>query len=202
MVEGGSGFAAYAAQSTQLPFHGYLLLVGPAFSALGVLFLWIGRHELNELHRTRVGYAGATFVLSLVAIALAAAPIAYLVAVGAADAPEWLELEFGAAIALIFATTFVTYAFVASHLVGRVGSIALRLGLAWALLVAVLIGNALSTQVFPIVLAVNSRSTALDAITHSITFLDALLGLSYLAFFVAFAEAHYRVAKGTVPAAT
>jgi hypothetical protein len=37
------------------------------------------------------------------------------------------------------------------------------------------------------------------AIFQPITLLDALLAFSYLAFFIAFVDAHYRVAKGLPP---
>lgn len=199
-AESASGFAALATGAGQLPFHGVILLLSPVFSALGILFLWVGRHEWNELHRTRIGHANLAFTVSLVAIVLAAAPVGYLTFVGAPTPPSWLGLEFGVAVALIFGLTFVTYALVAAHLVGRVGEVAMGLGLAWAAGISGLIGLALSPQLGPIVRTVAARSTALASVTQPITLLDALLGFSYLAFFVAFTDAHYRVAKGIVSA--
>ncbi len=197
-VEAAGGFAALFTQSSQLPLRGYLLLLSPAFSVVGILFLWVGRHELHELHRTRVGYATGAFVVSLLAIALAAAPVAYLVLVGGPAPPSWLQFEFGVAIAMIFGTTFVMYVFVAGHLAGRAGTVAIWAGLAWSLIVSALIGLALASQLFPIVHDVVVRSIAVNSIAHPITFLTGLLSLSYVAFFVGFAEAHYRVAKGVV----
>ncbi len=199
-VESAGGFAALVTRSSQLPFHGYLLLLTPVFSALGILFLWVGRHEWNELHRTRVGHANTAFTVSLVAIGLTAAPIAYLAALGEANPPGWLGLEFGVAIALVFGLTFVTYALAAAHLVGRLGEVAMGVGLVWAFGISAFIGLALSPQLGPIVRSLVARSAAIGAVTQPITLLDALLGFSYLAFFVAFAEAHYRVARGIVSA--
>lgn len=133
------------------------------------------------------------------AIALAAAPVAYLSVLGGSDSTGLLGIEFGVAVAVVFGVTFVTYALVAAHLVGRWGEVAMAVGLAWAVLISGLIGIALSGQLDPIARAIVSRSTAIDAIAHPITLLDALLAFSYLAFFLAFADAHYRVAKGLTP---
>ncbi len=188
-----------ATNASELPFHGYLILLSPVFSAFGILFLWFGRHEWNETHRTRVGHANLAFLLSLVATALAAAPVAYLTVTGGSDTTGWLGIEFGIAIALVFAVTFVTYALVAAHLVGRWGEVAMGLGLGWAVLVSGLIGAALAPQLHPIVSAISARSTAIASVAHPITLLDALLAFSYLAFFFAFADAHWRVAKGLTP---
>jgi uncharacterized membrane protein YidH (DUF202 family) len=97
-VESASGFSALVFNSADLPFHGYLILLSPVFSAFGILFLWFGRHEWNETHRTRVGHANLAFLVSLLAIALAAAPVAYLTVVGGTDTSGWLGVEFGIAV--------------------------------------------------------------------------------------------------------
>ena len=196
IVEGAGAFLVLSPGAGLLPFHGYLILIGPLFSVLGILFLWIGRHEWSEIHRRRVGFARFAFVASLVAIALAAAPVAYLATMGGAAAPGWLGFEFGVAVALIFALTFVTYALVAAHLVGRVGEVAMGLGLAWALIISALIGLALSPQLGPIATAVTARTPAIDQVARPIQQLDAWMGFSYLAFLVAFVDAHHRVAAG------
>jgi hypothetical protein len=196
LVEALSGISALVTGAANLPYHGDLLLLSPLFSVVGILFLYLGRHEWNELHRARVGHAGLAFAISLIATAAAAAPIAYLSALGGPAPAGWVAIEFGIAVALVFAVTFVTYALVASHLVGPVGQIAMALGITWAVIVSALIGLALSGQVQPIVSTIVHRSPALAPIERPITFLDALLGFSYLAFFVAFADAHWRVARG------
>jgi hypothetical protein len=196
LVESLSGLSALVTGASSLPFHGDLLLLSPLFSAFGILFLWIGRHEWNELHRTRVGHANLAFAVSLVATAAAAAPIAYLAVIGGPPPPGWLALEFGVAVALVFAVTFVTYALVASHLVGPVGQVAMAIGLVWAVVISAGIGLALAGQLHPIVTTIVARSPALAPIEKPITLLDALLGFSYLAFFVAFVDAHWRVVRG------
>ena len=198
-AESAGGFVALLSGATKLPFNGVLLLLNPAFAAVGILFLWIGRHEWNELHRARVGHANLAFAVSLVATVLAAAPIGILSLYGNPSPPSWLGIEFGAAIALVFGVTFVTYALVAAHLVGRMGEIAMGVGLGWAVLLSGLIGVALAPDLQPIVHSVTARSPAVGAIFQPITLLDALLAFSYLAFFLAFADAHYRVAKGLTP---
>jgi hypothetical protein len=198
-AESASGFFALASTSHQLPFHGLVIFLGPAFTALGILFLYLGRHEWNELHRTRVRYANLAFVASLAAIALAVAPIAWLAVVQAHGSPGWLGVVFGVAVAFIFAVTFVTYALVAAHLVGRLGEIAMALGLGWAVIVAAAIGLALSGELQPIVQTIVDRSVSVGPIVEPITLLDSLLAFSYLAFFLAFVDAHYRVAHGLTP---
>jgi hypothetical protein len=200
LVEALSGISALITGATDLPYHGELLLLSPIFSVFGIVLLYLGRHEWNELHRSRVGHAGLAFAVSLAATVAAAAPIAYLSAVGGPEPSGWLALEFGIAVALVFAVTFVTYALVASHLVGPVGQIAMALGLAWAVIISAAIGLALAGQLHPIVITIVNRSPALAPIERPITFLDALLGFSYLAFFVAFADAHWRVVHGLDPA--
>jgi hypothetical protein len=198
-AESASGFIALASGAAQLPFHGYLLALTPAFSAIGLLFLWVGRHEWNQVHRARVDHANLAFAVSVLAIGLAGAPIAYLAAVGSTTDPGWLGLEFGAAIAVVFAITFVTYALVAAHLVGRLGEIAMAIGLAWAAIISALIGFTLTPQLHPIVHAVLARSPSVGGVVQPITLLDALLAFSYLAFFLAFTDAHYRVVRGLDP---
>jgi hypothetical protein len=198
-AESAGGFVALLSGSSKLPFNGLLLLLNPVFTAIGILFLWIGRHEWNELHRTRVGYTNLAFAVSLIATILAAAPIGVLSLYGNPSPPSWLGLEFGAAIALVFAVTFVTYALVAAHLVGRAGEIAMGIGLGWAVLLSGLIGLTLAPDIQPIVHSVVVRNPAVGSIFQPITLLDALLAFSYLAFFVAFVDAHYRVAKGLTP---
>ena len=169
------------------------------FTVIGILFLWVGRHEWNDLHRTRVGYTNLAFAVSLIATVLAAAPIGILSLYGNPNPPSWLPIEFGASIALVFAVTFVTYALVAAHLVGRLGEVAMGVGLGWAVLLSSLIGLALAPDVQPIVHSVVARNPGVGSIFQPITLLDALLAFSYLAFFVAFVDAHYRVAKGITP---
>jgi len=201
-AESGGGFVALASGSAHLPFHGALVLLNPLFTGVGMLFLWIGRHEWNELHHQRVGHANLAFAASLIATALAAAPIAILPALGRPDPPGWVGVEFGVSIALVFAVTFVTYALVAAHLVGRAGEIAMGAGLVWSVVISGLIGLALASKLPPIVEAVAHRTAPLGPVFDPITLLDALFAFSYLAFFLAFVDAHYRVAKGLVPEGT
>lgn len=199
-AESASGFVALASNSSQLPLHGGLILLSPVFTVLGLLFLWIGRHEWNETHRTRVGHANLAFAINLLATALAAAPVGYLTLQGQSSPPSWIAIEFAAAVALVFAITFVTYALVAAHLVGRWGEIAMGIGLAWAAGISILIGLALASRLPVIVGVVVHRPLTVGPIFDPITLLDALLAFSYLAFFIAFADAHYRVARGLDPA--
>jgi len=94
-AESAGGFVALFSGSSKLPFNGLLLLLNPAFTALGILFLWIGRHEWNELHRTRVGHTNLAFAVSLVATVFAVAPIGILSFYGGGNPPSWVGIEFG-----------------------------------------------------------------------------------------------------------
>ncbi|MGI0133174.1 MAG: hypothetical protein ACREDK_08860 [Thermoplasmata archaeon] len=196
LAESIGGFVALFGNHRELPFHGYLIALTPVFSALGILFLWAGRHEWNALHRSRVGHANLAFATTFVATALAAAPIAYLSLTGGPNPPPWIALEFAVAVALVVGVTFVTYALVAAHLVGPTGEVAMALGLLWAIIISAEIGLALSHHLSTIVTTIAGRSLSIEPIAQPITLLDALLGFSYLAFFVAFVDAHWRVAKG------
>jgi uncharacterized membrane protein YidH (DUF202 family) len=195
-AESASGFVALAGGAAQLPFHGYLVLLGPVFTALGILFLWVGRHEWNELHHSRVRHASLVFFGSLAAIALVVAPIAYLALTSPANFTGWLGLEFGLAIALVFGLTFVTYALVAAHLVGPLGRVAMAVGLAWSILVSAFLGLDLSPVLPPIARAILVRAPGSVALPGPVILLDALFAFSYLAFLIAFSDAHYRVARG------
>ena len=199
-VESASGFAALAfSGGSQLPFHGVLVFLSPVFSLFGILFLWVGRHEWNEVHRARVTHANIAFSISIVATVIAGASVGYLAFTGAPSTPGWLALVFGIAVAIIFSITFVTYALVAAHLVGPVGEISMGIGLAWAVLLSALIGLTLMPELHPIANAIVARSASVGVLIDPISLFDALLGLSYLAFFVAFLDAHRRVARGLTP---
>lgn len=199
-AESAGGFVALAGGAAALPFHGVLLLLGPVFSAFGILLLYVGRHEWNEVHRTRVRYASTAFAANLLAIALAAAPVAWLTYAGDTDPTGLGTVLFGVAVGLVFSLTFVTYALVAAHLVGRLGEVAMALGLGWAAVVSGLIALALAPQLHPLVHDLLARSFALGTRLQPISLLDALLAFSYLAFLVGFADAHRRVVRGLDPA--
>jgi|SRR5579871_840490 len=196
LLESVSGFAALIVGVAALPFHGAILLVGPAFSGAGVLFLWIGRHEWNETHAQRVGHATLAFAVTLVALLLAALPVAILTAEGSSAPPAWAAWEFGAAVALVIGASFLTYGLVAAHLVGRTGRVGLAASLLWAWIVAAVLGLLLAPQLGTIVHLIQARSGPYDSVTRPLGPLEALLAISYLAFFVLFSEAHYRVARG------
>lgn len=76
------------------------------------------------------------------------------------------------------------------------------LGLGWAVIVSRLMGVTLAPELNPTAGAIITRSSAIAAATQPITLLDSLLAFSYLAFFFAFVDAHYRAAKGLTPEGT
>jgi hypothetical protein len=122
--------------------------------------------------------------------------VVYLLGVNYRAPPSWLGAEFGVAVAATFVLGFFTYALLTAHLVGRIGEVAIGLGLAWALLISAAIGSVLAPRLGEIATAVASGAGGVAPLVQPIAFLDALLAFSYIAFFVAFVDAHYRVATG------
>jgi hypothetical protein len=195
-VESAGGFATLFSGSGSLPLHGYLPIVSLGSTTVGFVFLFIGRREWNDLHRARLHFAGVLFAASLATVGAAAAPVIYLVYAGSTPVQAVLGAEFGLAIAASVALTFATYTLVAAHLVGRVGEVAIGLGVGWAVVVAVEIGDALAPRLGGIARAAAAHPFTLPPELLSVGGWEAWLAFSYLAFFLAFLDAHYQVARG------
>lgn len=194
-IEGAGASYSLLTHSSQLPGGGTLLFVSPAFTVLGLLFLFIGRHEWSELHRRRVRHAHATFGLVVLFLAVAAAPIAYFGEVApAGDTPAWAPALFGAAIAGFLLFTYVTYALVVFHLVGGGGKVAVGLAVVWSAVIGFEVGALLSGQFGTFVLAVRNRSLSAAGIAAPVSFELSLLFGAYFLFLAAFLDAHRRVA--------
>lgn len=187
---------ALAVTGTSLGNRGYLLALGPAFTLLGLLFLWVGRHEWNELHRRRVRHAHLAFLASVLFLVLAIVPLVWAVLLASTSLPAWAHLLFAIGIAGTFFLTFLTYALVVFHLIGPPAKIAVLFGLVWSAGIAILIGLALDAHLSRIVGAILQRSLAFGSILSPISILEAYLVVTYLILLAAFVHAHRRIARG------
>jgi cellulose synthase/poly-beta-1,6-N-acetylglucosamine synthase-like glycosyltransferase len=192
---------ALAVGNTTLGHRELLLLLGPAFTVLGLLFLWVGRHEWNELHRQRVRHAHLSFFASLVFLALAVTPLAWAAVLGYGSLPLWAHVLFAVGIAGTFSLTFLTYALTIFHLIGPAAKAAVILGFLWAVGVAFLIAAALDQRLSTIVSAVLQRSLSFGTVFSPVSALEAYLIVTYLIFLAAFVHAHRRIVRG-VPTGT
>src|SRR5208282_88920 len=124
-VEGGGEVYSLLTAGAFLPGTSLLFLLPAIVTLLGLLFLVIGRHEWDELHRARVRRANLIFGLSLLAGFVAGVELTLLVSYPSIGAPLWAEVVFGAAAGAFLLGTFVTYAQLVFHLVTRPSKVAL-----------------------------------------------------------------------------
>jgi uncharacterized membrane protein YidH (DUF202 family) len=199
-IEGIGELYAWVTQSTQLPSAGWLLAVGPAFTVLGLLFLWIGRHEWNELHHQRVKHAHRAFGLALLSLIAAAAPLGYYTALSSSPPPLWIQYEFGAAVGSLLLFSFVTYLLVVYHLLGAPGRWTVLASLIWAIGISGWAGLTIGGDLSSYIVWARSGSLNIGGLAGPLTGILAYFFLSYFLLFAAYADAHRRVARGVVPA--
>lgn len=176
-----------------------LFLIPVAMTLVGLLFVWIGRHEWGELHRDRVRQAHQVFALSVLGGVVAAGILALLVGVPALGVPLWAEIVFGAAAGSLVLGTFVTYVYLVFHLVGPVSRGALSATIAWSLVVSGLIGATIAANLRPIVALVQHRQALVPGFVTPLDSLSSYLFLSYFLLLIAYLDAHRRVAGTPVP---
>jgi hypothetical protein len=202
-VEGAGSLYSFLASGTLLPAGGFLIYLNPVFTVIGLVFLWLGRHEWGVLHRRRVGHAHTSFFLAVLFLLLAIVPIAvYTYLEPTTSAPNWVTLEFGAAVAATFLFSYVTYALIAVHLLGTGGRIAVAAALGWAALISALLGLAVA-GLFPTYIKVfRSGAVSTSGLEGPLTSEFSLLFVSYFLFLLAFIDAHRRIVRqGTPPGA-
>ncbi len=174
-----------------------LLFVAPVATTLaGLLFVWVGQHEWNELHRSRVRQAHAVFAASLLGAVVAGAVVGLLVARPSLGVPPWAELLFGAAVGSLVLGTFVTYALLVFHLVPRPSQAALLGAIGWALVVSALVGLAMGTHLGTLLGLVSSRSLSIPGFVGPIESIGSYLFVSYFLLLAAYLDAHRTVAAG------
>ena len=174
-----------------------LLVVLPAVVTLaGLLFVWIGRHEWDELHRQRVRRAHHAFGASLLGALAAAAVVATLYLLPGLGVPPAAEAVFGAAIAALVFGTFLTYVLLVFHLVGRPSRAVLVVAALWAAAIAALVGLLLAQHLPTILGLVRDRRPSVPAFVSPIDALASYLFFSYFLLFAAYVDAHRVVAAG------
>jgi hypothetical protein len=200
-IEGAGEAYSLLSSGALLPGTSLVFLLSAAVSFLGLLFLFLGRHEWNELHRARSRRTNQIFVLSLLGGFIAVAEVGLLATYPSIGTPTWAELLFGAAVGSLVLGTFVTYAYLVFHLVRRPSKVVLIASAVWALIVSAYIGQVIARDLPSILSAVSSRSLSISSFVGPVDYLASYLFISYFLLFAAYLDAHSVVARGR-PAVT
>ncbi len=195
-IEGAGEAYSLASTGALLPGTSIVFLLSTAVTLLGLLFLFLGRHEWNELHRSRAARTNQIFALSLLGGFIAAAEVAYLAAYPSVGTPIWAEVLFGASLGSLVLGTFVTYAYLVFHLVGDPSKIVLVASAVWALIISAYIGRVLAGDLPTILSAVQDRSLTVERLVAPVDYLASYLFVSYFLLFAAYLDAHMVVARG------
>jgi hypothetical protein len=185
-IEGGGEAYSLLTAGSFLPGTSLLFLLPSIATLLGLLFLLIGRHEWDELHRARVHRANLIFALSVLAGVVAALELAILATV--------------AGIGAFVLGTFVTYAQLVFHLVTRPSKVALVASILWALVVSAFVGQAMGADLPTILGLIAARSFSVGSLIAPIDYLASFLFISYFLLLAAYLDAHVTVARGVRPA--
>jgi uncharacterized membrane protein YidH (DUF202 family) len=201
-IEGGAELYAFASHGSYRLGLNFLFLLPTAMTLAGLLFVWVGQHEWNELHRARVRQAHLVFGLSLVGALVAGAVVAVLVAEPSLGAPPWARGVFGAGVGSVVLGTFVTYTLLVFHLVPRPSQALLLASLGWALVVAGFVGSTMATNLPAILDLVARRAFTVPAFLAPVDSLASYLFVSYFLLLAAYVVAHGAIARGPVAGAT
>jgi len=201
VIEGAGEAYSLMSSGAFLPGTSLVFLVTSVVTLLGLLFLFLGRHEWNELHRARAARTNQIFGASLAGGVIAVAEVGVLAYYPSIGTPLWAEVLFGAALASLVLGTFVTYAYLVFHLVRTPSRVVLVASALWALAVSAYIGRVLAGDLPAILAAIGSRSLTIDQLLSPIDYLASYLFISYFLLFAAYLDAHTVVARGRPPAA-
>lgn len=195
-IEGGSELYSFVSRGAFRPGISVLFALPFAMTVAGLLFVWVGQHEWNALHRSRVRQAHRVFALSLVGALVGGVVLAVLVSGPTLGTPLWARGLFGAAVGSLVLGTFVTYALLVFHLVPRPSKALLLASLAWALLVAAFVGLAMAANLPAIVGLAEHRTLGVPAFFAPVTSLASYLFVSYFLLLAAYLDAHRAVLRG------
>jgi hypothetical protein len=198
-VEGAGEAYSVASSGTLLPGTSVVFLLSTAVTVVGLLFLLLGRHEWNELHRARVRRTTVIFALSVVGGVVAAVEVALLTLYPGIGTPLWAEVLFGAALGSLVLGTFITYVHLVFHLVSRPSKAVLVAAAVWALIVSAYVGRVLAGDLPAILGAVANRSLTVDHLLGPVDYLASYLFVSYFLLLAAYLDAHAVVARGLPP---
>jgi len=196
-IEGAIEAYTYLSRSYQLPYAALIFILGPLVTLAGIIVLWMGRHEWNDLLSRRFRRAHRTFGFSLLALIVAAALLVWYSYGSTAPASWWVSWGFGAAVMVSLLLTFATYVLIAYHLTAMVGKALLLLALGWAAVVSFWIGQVLAQDFGAIVLVLQTRTLADGSLSASIAGPEPYLALTYALLTIAYIDAFCRVPAGS-----
>jgi hypothetical protein len=194
-IEGAGELYSLLTAGSFLPGTSLLFLLPAVVTLLGLLFILIGRHEWDDLHRARVRRANLIFGLSLMAGFVAGIEVTLLAAYPWVGAPLWAEVLFGAAVGAFLLGTFVTYAQLVFHLVTRPSKGVLVASIIWALIVSILIAQTLAADLPSILGLIGAHSFSFEYLISPVDYLASFLFLSYFLLLAAYVDAHITVAR-------
>lgn len=196
LVEGLGDLYSFVTRAAQLPGGPFLVYFAPAFTVVGLVSLWLGRHEWNEVHHGRVRHAHLAFGVAVVLTGVAAIPLIAVDLYGRSAGGGLAPLVFSAAVAGLLWFGYLSYALAAGHLAGPVGRVLVVLALLWAAFVAALMAG-VANDTFPrLAEAIVGRSLSTHGIVDPFTAELSVLFVTYLLLFGAFVDAHRRVVRG------
>jgi len=195
-IEGGAELYSFVSHGAYRPGVNVLFALPFAMTLAGLLFVWVGRHEWNELHRSRVRQAHLVFGLSLLGAVVAGAVVGVLYLEPSLGSPPWARGLFGAAVGSLVLGTFVTYALLVFHLVPRPSKALLLASLLWALGVAGLVGGTMAANLPTILDLAARRTLTVPTFVGPVDSLASYLFVSYYLLLAAYLDAHRTVARG------
>jgi hypothetical protein len=195
-IEGGGELYSFVSRGAYHPSVSLFFILLSGVTIAGLLFLWIGRHEWNALHRSRVRRAHLTFGLSLLGGAVGGATVAVLYEVPSLGVPLGAEVLFGASMASLILGTFVTYVILVFHLAPRMSQLALLASIAWALLISVFIGAALAANLPTVMTLLTTRTFSVPRFVGPVDTLASYLFVSYFLLLAAYLDTHRTVLRG------
>jgi len=197
VIEGAIEAFTYLSHSYELPYSSLIFILGPFVTLSGLLVLWIGRFEWDEILSRRFRHAHRSFVLNILAIALAIVPVVWYGYKSTASIPSWVNWEFGAAIVASLFLTFATYVLIAFELTALAGRALLFVAMSWAGVVSILVGQALAHDLGTIVQIVQTRSMDFRPLSESIASYESYLAVTYALLIIAYLDAYHRVLSRT-----
>jgi hypothetical protein len=195
-IEGGAELYSFLSHGVYRPGTGLLFGLPLVLTLAGLLFVWIGQHEWNALHRSRVRRAHVVFGVSLLGALTAGATVVVLVLRPGLGVPLWARAVFGASIGSLVLGTFITYALLVFHLVPRSSKAVLLASLLWALVVAALVGASLAADLPTVLAIISQRAVGIPNFVAPVDSLASYLFVSYFLLLTAYVDAHRTVARG------
>jgi hypothetical protein len=192
VVEGTFEAYTYINHSYRLPYASYIFILGPFVTLFGLSVRWIGRFEGDVLINRRFRHAHWAFVLNILALALAIAPVVWYGSMSDASIPPWVEREFGGAIVASLLFSFATYVFVAFELAADFGKALLLIAFGWASVVSIWIGLAYARELGTIIIIFQNRTMDFGSVSASVSGFESYLGVAYILLTIAYLNAFHR----------